>query len=69
MSHRKFKRDCEIFVAFEAGRTTEQLAKDYALTVGRIKAIVAAERWKKALSPAAFYRTLRGEQPSQSASI
>jgi hypothetical protein len=69
MSHRNFKRDHEILTAFEAGRTPEQLAEDHALGVGRIHAIIAAERCKRAVSPAPFYRTLRADQPIRSAGV
>ena len=66
---RKFERDFQIFVAFEAGRKIEQLAEDYTLTDFRIRAIITAERHRRAFSPEPFYRNLRRAQPDPSASF
>jgi Mor family transcriptional regulator len=69
MPLRKSERDCEILVAFEAGRAIEQLTVDYALTDLRVRAIIIAERHRRAISPEPFYRALRRAQPSLSASF
>jgi Mor family transcriptional regulator len=69
MPLRKSGRDFEILVAFEAGRTIEQLMVDYALTDIRVRAIIIAERHRRAVSPEPFYRALRRTQPSLSASF
>jgi Mor family transcriptional regulator len=53
-------RNRRIFAAFEAGRSTEQLSKEYALTDARIRAILTDERHKRSVSPHPFYRGLRG---------
>lgn len=52
-------RDRAIFIAFEGGRTQEQLALDYALTPARIRAILADERLRRVNSPDPFYKTIR----------
>ena len=69
MPYRNFERDCAIFVAFEAGRTLEQLVEDYALKVDRVRDIIVAERHKRNVSPEPFYRSLRLAQPRLAARI
>ena len=53
-------RNRRIFAAFEAGRSTEQLGEDYALTDARVRAILTDERHKRSVSPHPFHRSLRG---------
>ena len=52
-------RDRAMLVAFEAGQTVEQLARDHALTLGRVRDILKCERHKRNLSPEPFYRAIR----------
>ena len=52
-------RDRAIFIAFEGGRTLEQLAQDYAVTPARIRAILADERLRRVNSPDPFYKAIR----------
>jgi len=59
---RKSDRDFAILVAFEAGRTLEELAEDYAVKVERVRAIIIAERHRRTVSPDRFYRSLRQAQ-------
>ncbi len=44
-----------MLVAFEAGRTLEQLAEDYAVTAERVHAIVTAERHRRTYTPDALW--------------
>lgn len=69
MPQRNFERDHAILVAFEAGRTLEQLSGDYELKADRVRAIIAAERHRRTVSPEPFYRSIRQAQPSLSASF
>lgn len=69
MPQRKSERDYRILVAFEAGRTLEQLAEDYALKAERVHTIIIEERHRRTVSPEPFYRSLRRAQPSLSASF
>lgn len=55
MPQRKFERDYGMLVAFEAGRTLEQLAEDYAVTAERVHAIVTAERHRRTYTPDALW--------------
>lgn len=55
----KTARDREIFVAFEARRSLEQLCEIYGLTCDRVRAIVTAEQHKRTVSPEPFYRAIR----------
>jgi len=50
-----------MFAAFEAGRTIEQIAQDYHLTEGRVRAVLTAEKNRRFLSPEPFYRELRAQ--------
>jgi hypothetical protein len=52
-------RNREIFAAFEAGQSIEQLSEVHGLTSTRLRAIMVAERHKRIISPEPFYRSLR----------
>jgi hypothetical protein len=67
MRRRHSERDHAILVAFEAGRTLEQLAGDYELKADRVHTIIIAERHRRVISPEPFYRSLRQAQPGLSA--
>jgi len=69
MPQRQSARDYAILVAFEAGRTLEQLAGDYGLKADRIRTIVIAERNRRIISPEPFYRSLRQAKSNLSASF
>jgi Mor family transcriptional regulator len=56
-------RNREIFTAFENGRSVAQLAEDYDLTCGRVRAILISESHKRIVSLEPFYRSLRGAHP------
>lgn len=55
----KAKRNQEMLAAYEAGRTIEQLSKDYGLSVASIGSVLTGERHKREVSPDPFYRALR----------
>jgi Mor family transcriptional regulator len=55
-----FDRNREIFAAFEKGSSVEQLAEDYGLTCGRVRAVLISERHKRTVSLEPFYQSLRG---------
>jgi hypothetical protein len=69
MRRRQFERDRAILIAFETGRTLKQLAEDYELKVDRVNTIMIAERHRRVISPEPFYRSLRRDLPSASASF
>jgi Mor family transcriptional regulator len=53
-------RNREIYAAFAAGQSIEQLSEIHGLSISRLRAIVVAERHKRIISPEPFYRSLRG---------
>ena len=53
-------RNREIFAAFEAGRSLEQLGEDHALTHSRVRTVLTDEKHKRIVSLEPFYRALRG---------
>lgn len=59
MPHKNLTRDVEIFAAFEAGRSLEQLGADHNLSTARIHDIIVAQRHKRIVSPEPYYRNLR----------
>jgi Mor family transcriptional regulator len=61
---RQTDRNRVIFDAFEAGRTTEQIAEDHALTWNRVRAILTDEKHRRTVSPEPFYRALRSSRQS-----
>jgi Mor family transcriptional regulator len=56
----KSERNRQIFTAFEAGRTLEQLGEDHALSHHRVRAVLMDEKHKRIVSLDPFYRLLRG---------
>jgi hypothetical protein len=52
-------RNRQIFAAFQAGQSLEQLGEDHGLTPGRVRAILLDEKHRRTVSPEPFYRTLR----------
>lgn len=58
---RKTDRDRELFAAFEAGRSREELSAIYGLSVLRVQAIITGEQHRRAVSPDPFYRILRAQ--------
>ncbi|HMH65136.1 MAG TPA: hypothetical protein VK515_06095 [Rhizomicrobium sp.] len=56
----KSDRNRQMFAAFEAGRTLEQLSGDHALTYQRVRAVLTDEKHKRIVSLEPFYRVLRG---------
>jgi Mor family transcriptional regulator len=56
----KSERNRQIFAAFEAGQSLEQLGEYHGLSPGRIHAVLVAEKHKRIISPEPFYRSLRG---------
>ena len=52
-------RNREIYTAFEAGRTIDELAEDYGLTGFRIRAILMDEGHRRVVSPEPFYCEIR----------
>lgn len=64
LSHRiemapKSDRNRNIFAAFAAGQSLEQLGEYHCLTPGRVHAVLMAEKHKRIVSPEPFYRSLR----------
>jgi Mor family transcriptional regulator len=59
----KSDRNRQIFAAFEAGETLEQLGEFHGLSPTRIHAILMAEKHKRTVSPEPFYRSLRAAMP------
>ena len=60
------ERNREIFAAFQAGKTVNQLAESYGLASGTVVSILHVERHKLAVSVDEFYCGLRrslGLQP------
>jgi len=53
------ERNREMLAAYEAGRTIEQLSKDYGLSAITIGSVLTGERHKREVSPDPFYRSLR----------
>jgi hypothetical protein len=53
-----------MLAAFEAGRTVQQLCEDHGLSDLRVRALLADERNRQALSPEPFYRKLRQARSS-----
>lgn len=63
MSLRKtIERNRQIYTAFAAGRTPEELGRDYGLTGLRIRTILVEEGHKRLVSPEPFYREIRDAQ-------
>ena len=52
-------RNRQIYIAFEAGRTIEELSEDYGLTGLRIRAVLLDEGHKRIVSPEPFYCEIR----------
>ncbi len=52
-------RNREMFAAFQAGQTIEQLCGDYGLSKTRVQAILADEKNRQTISPEPFYRAIR----------
>jgi hypothetical protein len=52
-------RNRQIYTAFAAGRTIEELSQDYGLTGLRIRAILMDENHKRVVSPEPFYCDIR----------
>jgi Mor family transcriptional regulator len=57
-------RNRALCAAFEAGRTIEQLCKDYDMSELRVRTILADEKNRQAVSPEPFYRALRKARSS-----
>jgi Mor family transcriptional regulator len=55
----KSDRNRQIFAAFEAGQSLEQLSEHHCLSPGRVHAVLMAEKHKRTVSPEPFYRSLR----------
>ncbi len=53
------ERNREMLGAYEAGRTIEQLARDYGLSKATIRPILDGERHRQKFSPDPYYRALR----------
>jgi len=53
------ERNRQMLAAYEAGRTVEQLAQDYGLSIASISSILTGERHRRRESPEPFYRDLR----------
>ena len=65
LSHRiemapKSDRNRQIFAAFEAGQSLEQLSEHHGLSPGRVYAVLTDEKHRRKVSPKPFYRFLRG---------
>jgi Mor family transcriptional regulator len=56
----KSDRNRQIFAAYEAGQTMQQLGDEHALTFQRIRAVLTDEKHKRIVSLKPFYRALRG---------
>jgi len=59
MKHKTEGRNREIFAAYEAGGSFEEIACMYGLSPITVCHIVLSEKHKQAVSPDAFYETLR----------
>jgi len=55
----KSDRNRQIFAAFEAGQSLEQLGEYHCLSPSRVRAILMDEKHRRTVSPEPFYRTLR----------
>jgi len=55
----KSDRNRQMFAAFEAGQSLEQLGEHHSLSPGRVHAVLMAEKHKRTVSPEPFYRSLR----------
>lgn len=53
------ERDRQIYIAFQAGRTIQQLGEDYALTRTRVRAVLTQEGHRRTVSPELFYSRMR----------
>jgi Mor family transcriptional regulator len=53
------ERNREMLGAYEAGRTIEQLAEDYGLSIASVSPILTGERHLRRESPEPYYRALR----------
>jgi len=60
----KSDRNRQIFAAFEAGQSLEQLGEYHGLSPARIHAVLMAEKHKRIISPEPFYRSLRAAVPT-----
>ena len=60
MKHKTASRNREIFTAHTFGRSAEDLADCYGLSVKSVRQILAMERHKRAVSKDVFYENLRG---------
>jgi Mor family transcriptional regulator len=56
----KYERNRQMFAAFAAGRTLEQLGEDHALSHHRVRAVLTDEKHKRIVSLDPFYRLMRG---------
>jgi len=52
-------RNRQIYTAFEAGRTVEELSEDYGLTGLRVRAVLLDEGHRRTVSPEPFYCEIR----------
>ena len=55
----KAERNRKMLAAYEAGRTVQQLAREYGLSETSIGSILTGERHRRAVSPDPYYRALR----------
>jgi hypothetical protein len=62
----KSDRNRDMFTAFEAGQSLEQLGDAHCLTPTRVRAVLTAEKHKRTVSPEPFYRILRAAALSPS---
>ena len=56
----KADRNRQMFAAFEAGQSLDELGEEHALTHQRIRAVLTAEKHRRVVSVEPFYRALRG---------
>jgi len=55
----KSDRNQQIFAAFEAGQSLEQLGEYHGLSPARVYAVLMDEKHRRTVSPKPFYRSLR----------
>lgn len=60
----KSDRNRNMFAAFEAGQSLEQLGEAHRLTPARVRAVLMDEKNRRIISPDPFYRSLRAAAPS-----
>jgi Mor family transcriptional regulator len=59
MKHKTEGRNRQIFSAYEAGQKIEEIAGQYGLSPVTVCHIILTEKHKQAVSPDAFYQSLR----------